>query len=76
MDINEAKSAMAKTGEEKEIVLEAEMVELLSELEGYAAPGDQNIIFYITGFIAAVSAKTSSARTAKTSTSLQMRYAP
>ena len=58
MDINEAKSAMAEAGEEQEIVLKAEMGELPSDLDGHELtvectdPGDQNVIFYIAGFIA------------------------
>ena len=58
MDINEAKSAMAEAAEEQEIVLKAEMTKLLSDLDGHeftvecTDPGDQNIIFYIAGFIA------------------------
>jgi hypothetical protein len=58
MDINEAKSAMAEAAEDQEIVLRAKMVELLSALDGDELtveckdPGDQNIIFYIAGFIA------------------------
>ena len=58
MDINEAKSTMAEAREEQEIVLKAEMVELLSDLEGHELkvectdPGDQNIIFNVAGFIA------------------------
>ena len=57
MDINEAKSAMTENGEEQKIVLKAEMVELLSDLDGHELtvectnPGDKNIIFYIAGFI-------------------------
>ena len=57
MDINEAKSAMAEAGEEQEIVLKTDMVELLSDLDGHELTvectylGDQNIIFYIAGFI-------------------------
>ena len=49
---------MAEAGEEQEIVLKAEMVELLSDLDGHELtvectyPGDQNIIFSIAGSIA------------------------
>ena len=49
---------MAEAGEEQEIVLKSELVELLSDLDGHELTveckdlGDQNIIFYIAGFIA------------------------
>ena len=75
MDIDEAKSAMAETGEELEIVLKAEMVELLSDFDGHELtvectdPGDQ-----VSSPKA--SAKTSSTRTTKISTSPRMRYPP
>ena len=58
MDINDAKSAMAEAGEKQEIVLKAEIVELLSDLDGHELTvectdhADQNIIIYIAGFIA------------------------
>lgn len=71
MDIHEAKSAMTEATEEQETILKAEMLEILSTLDGNELTvectdsGDQNIIFYIAGFIARSISKSSKCQACK-----------